>query len=224
MRIKIDNPLVRVVYNKEVIMFPTGSFDRMKSDVINRYEEYDIPLTVGILIADARQADVKQYVLNYLKRFDKNSGQTFDFFIPGYINNNSAGSIKLDFSKEGQQFYFSYEKYEEFLNQIEVRMGVMLNNQPTLILAEFKKGVFGNMMIIELNDQNISVKNKSYDLFMRIFEISKKHVDINKFRDKLRSTYIVGGLVNLLKTELEKKLIVRIGTEVSRNYTKFKFR
>jgi len=205
-------------------MFPTGSFDRMKSDVINRYEEYDIPLTVGILIADARQADVKQYVLNYLKRFDKNSGQTFDFFIPGYINNNSAGSIKLDFSKEGQQFYFSYEKYEEFLNQIEVRMGVMLNNQPTLILAEFKKGVFGNMMIIELNDQNISVKNKSYDLFMRIFEISKKHVDINKFRDKLRSTYIVGGLVNLLKTELEKKLIVRIGTEVSRNYTKFKFR
>ncbi|MEX1377682.1 MAG: hypothetical protein AB1Z23_09480 [Eubacteriales bacterium] len=33
-------------------MFPTGSFDRLRHDVLDRYSDMDIFITFGVLIAD----------------------------------------------------------------------------------------------------------------------------------------------------------------------------
>ena len=52
-------------------MFPTSSYKRLYNDIIDRYDTYsdDEYVTFGILIADARQGEAREYILNYLNVF-----------------------------------------------------------------------------------------------------------------------------------------------------------
>lgn len=47
-------------------MFPTGSFGRMESELWHREckKRTDIPITVGILIADCRRRFCKENIIN----------------------------------------------------------------------------------------------------------------------------------------------------------------
>lgn len=67
-------------------MNPTGSYLRFQNDLLDRYSNYEDSdfVTFGILIADPRQTAAREFIFNYLNVFDRESGDYFDFFIPGY--------------------------------------------------------------------------------------------------------------------------------------------
>ena len=48
-------------------MFPIGSYERLYYDILKRYKEYTNTeyVTFGILIADPRQTEAREYILNY---------------------------------------------------------------------------------------------------------------------------------------------------------------
>lgn len=68
-------------------MFPTGSFGRMENELCWREKNKgtDIPITVGILIADVRRQLEREYIFNYINRLNLETGNLIDFYIPGYI-------------------------------------------------------------------------------------------------------------------------------------------
>ena len=68
-------------------MFPTGSFGRMENELYWREKNKgtDIPITVGILIADVRRQLEREYIFNYINRLNLETGNLIDFYIPGYI-------------------------------------------------------------------------------------------------------------------------------------------
>lgn len=59
------------------------TFEKLSRRILEKYDE-DIPITMGILVADYRQSDAREYILNYLNRFDERSGRYIDFYLPGY--------------------------------------------------------------------------------------------------------------------------------------------
>ena len=59
------------------------TFESLSKRVLEKYDE-EIPITMGILVADYRQSDAREYILNYLNRFDEKSGKYIDFYLPGY--------------------------------------------------------------------------------------------------------------------------------------------
>ena len=63
-------------------MNPSGDYKRFEIEIVNRYEDYDIPITFGILIADYRQRNCSDYIINYLKEcFGLNSKLNIDLCI-----------------------------------------------------------------------------------------------------------------------------------------------
>ena len=63
-------------------MYPTGSFERFQSDILEVYGDYGDKeyVTFGILIADPRQTDAEEYIFNYIDIFNDESGKYIDFF------------------------------------------------------------------------------------------------------------------------------------------------
>ena len=56
------------------------TFESLSKKVLQKYE--GISITMGILIADYRQTDAREYILNYMNRFDELSGKYIDFYLP----------------------------------------------------------------------------------------------------------------------------------------------
>lgn len=69
-------------------MIPIGDFPLLCKKIINKYDDYE-KITFGILLADPRQTESREYILNYLNLFNKESCGLFDFFVPGDLKRNA---------------------------------------------------------------------------------------------------------------------------------------
>ena len=59
-------------------------FGELSKRILKKHEDEDSCVTMGILVADYRQSEAREYMLNYLRRFDMLSGKYIDFYLPGY--------------------------------------------------------------------------------------------------------------------------------------------
>ncbi|MDM5314764.1 hypothetical protein QUF49_02095 [Fictibacillus sp. b24] len=198
-------------------MFPLGEYSRLVND-IKRREDPDIPITFGLLIADYDQQSSRQYILNYIDRFNYKSGKYINFYLPGYFEEDiyvSKKIIKID----GKEYYFKREKYMEFLQRLETDFNFEYFYNPTLILIEYKRGHFSkaNSIIIELDDQGSDIR-KTGKFFEEIFKIAKSYVDINDFSRELKKNELKNALFNSILNSINNNLI----KEVVGNYGRLK--
>lgn len=186
-------------------MIPTGDFERLQSDIINRYDNDTI--TFGVLIADYEQTLAREYIMNYINVFDKKSNRYIDFFIPGYAcyYGDLRTSLK---NKYGEYYYFNRDLFERFIIQLEQYFGIRYSFNPELILIELKNNNFINSkkIVIEL-EKDIT---HTGTLFLDIFDIAKKHVDISDFSSELNKMYCKGPIIDIILNALGNNIVSNI--------------
>lgn len=186
-------------------MLGTGDFSRLKHDVLERYDDIDIPISFGILIADYRQTAAKEYLLNYWEYFNDHSGKYIDFFIPGYMTFETPGSIETKIhNKYGDSYYFDSRVFQDFISQFEQNFAYQYSFNPVLILVELEKKNFINTrkMIIELDDDLMCIR-RSGVLFSKIFDIAHKYVRVEDFSRELSAVYVKGKVIDSLASVLD---------------------
>lgn len=193
-------------------MFPTSSYKRLYNDIIDRYDTYsdDEYVTFGILIADARQGEAREYILNYLNVFNKSSGKYFDFFIPGYNNDKWSGGREIRL--EDNKYYFCENLFVEFCENLHTDFGIKYTFNPMLILMTMKKGYKGTAkyIVIELDDYGDYGVRRSGQLFLDIFEATKKSSNLNDIKDSLTGTYIKGNVLDSIINAIGQEWLCEI--------------
>lgn len=202
-------------------MYPVSNFDEICGAILENYE-YDETVTIGILVADWRQDEAKQYIINYMDRFDKKSGKYIDFYIPGYYEKSRAINAEISkkyhpnscvnlnnisvepafyISRKNTPYFFERVLFENFIEEMESRMMVEYTYNPMLLLVEVnkKKGrgsiEFQNKLVIELDEDSNRGLRRTGNLFDKIFEVAKKEVNLDRFGAGVRMYYIKGKAV-----------------------------
>lgn len=203
-------------------MNPVCTFDEISKEILKNCG-VDAVATFGILIADWEQGDAKEAIINYMDNFDKKSGKYIDFYIPGYYEqfngkNNELkdryhpnsyvnfreiedGKAAFELTRNHTQYYFSRRLFNEFIMEMEERMGIKYIYSPMLILVEVKqeknRGMleFQDRLVIDLDrDDKKNIKHTG-ELFDKIFEVGKKTVNLERFCKEVRLYYIKGKAV-----------------------------
>lgn len=187
-------------------MWPLGNYDRMVFE-IKRRENPEIPVTFGVLIADYRQSLSREYILNYIKRFDYKSDKYINFYLPGYLEENFYGTQEKIVLK-GKEYYFKYDVYDEFLERLEDEFQIEYSYNPRLILFEYYEGHFkkSKKISIELDSGKLNIK-KTGELFERIFNIAKKKVALEDISRSLQRYEMKSGFLDSIVTVLDNKVI-----------------
>lgn len=190
-------------------MWPLGEYDRLVHE-IKRREDPDIPITFGLLVADYRQQLCREYILNYIDRFNYRSDRYINFYLPGYFEEDLYSSTQI-IKIAGKQYYFNDEKYMEFLGKLEIDFEIGYIYNPTLILMEYDRGNFNQTkrILIELDHNGADIK-KTGELFENIFELAKHHVNINEFSNEMMKKEFKRGLFDRVLKVVDNKLVTEI--------------
>ncbi len=196
-------------------MIPIGDFYLLSSTVLNKYIDYE-SVTFGILIADYRQQAAREYIINYMDVFHRRSGNTFDFFLPGYSQYNTylnddrvTRSIRVD----GHYYHFSESLFIDFCEQINDIFGIEYTFNPMLILVSMKPGYLETVqyIVIELDDDEYGNVRRSGILFNSIFEIVKTDPDIQNISSTLLKSSIKESLIERIINTIDNPLLNEIG-------------
>lgn len=190
-------------------MWPLGTYERMVHE-IKRRKTPTQPITFGILIADYRQEQNREYILNYIKRFNEKSGRYIDFFLPGYIEDEHYRNKKNLIVGE-KEYFFDDRSYMEFLEKLETDFEIAYPYTPILLLVEYKRGHFKNCkkVRIELDDNARNIK-KTGELFEQIFSIAQKKITLNGIRYELVKQEIREGLFESIISAIDNSLVTAI--------------
>ena len=126
-------------------MEPLKTFDDVATRILER-KPGGTSVVIGILIADWRQTEAREYILNYMNMFDEESGKFIDFFIPGYFTNSDRDGISLTkryhplssdvpqgfsrmekaftIEREGIDYYFHGSLFEDTVEAIEDKLKI----------------------------------------------------------------------------------------------------
>ena len=77
MRMLIQSKTVRDLIEERLKVNPVRTFDQITQEILDKYDYKTI--TVGILIADGNQTAARDYIINYMDKFDKESGKYIVF-------------------------------------------------------------------------------------------------------------------------------------------------
>lgn len=185
-RKKESSSNVRVAY----CAYAVGTFADFRNKVLLDYPEfYNDEVTFGILLADPRQSECKEYLLNYLNYFHKKSQGIFNFYIPGFTDNpyyygeleeeisvsNISKNIPM-ISIEKKDYYFCREYYENFIDNLEQIFNIQPTFNPMLILMEMKPGHIkgAKFVVIELDSLDSHGIRRSSQFFNELLNITKK--------------------------------------------------
>lgn len=202
-------------------MNPVGTFDEICKKVLQKYEDDEV-VTIGILIADWQQDEAKQYIIDYMDRFDRKSGKYIDFYIPGYYERSNELNVEINkkyhpnsyvkwdnipddaaffLRRESIPYYFDKFLFDDFIEEMEVRMGIRYTYNPLLLLVEADRRKergqieFQDKLVIELDEDTNRGLRHAGELFDRIFEIAKKEVNLDRLSSGVRMYYIKGKTV-----------------------------
>lgn len=191
-------------------MFPVGSFESMESEIRN-HEISNIPVTIGLLIVDYRQTVNREYILNYLNRFDYKSDKYINFYLPGYLKEkfSKTDCIRI----KDKTFYFCDWIYESFLKNIEEMYEIDYPYTPELILIEYDRGMLkpNKKIIIELDNDNSNIK-KTGELFEKIFSIAKECVSMDDFSNKLINYEFKNSIFDTILSAIDNSYISSLAT------------
>ena len=198
-------------------MFPTSTYARFQQEILERYSDYEDTdfVTFGILLADVRQTEAREYILNYLNRFDRRSGKFFDFFIPGYDKHDRdcGKSIKL----LDTQYFFNSELFDEFCAKLEIDFSIHYTFNPMLILMSMKKGHKGSaqFVIIELDEYGQHGVRRSGKLFEDLFDASKSSAHLTDLRNNIVKTHLRGNLLDTIINAIAPNWLCEIKKQAS---------
>lgn len=193
-------------------MFPVGSFSRMKNDLwLREYEKgTDIPITVGILIADYRRSFCKENVLNQLERFDKKSGPLIDFYIPGYCKTSEIDEHYVDdYRFKNKKYSFSPQYFNEFIDELEKR-NIRVTGRTQLLLLPYENHhlVFDQAISFDLESDESGNKIESTKLFFEsIFQIASETTAFEIFKARINHDRASNWFVGFLKEKLPDAIL-----------------
>lgn len=122
-------------------MNPVRTFDQITQEILDKYDYKTI--TVGILIADGNQTAARDYIINYMDKFDKESGKYIDFFVPGYCERISNSPVSIEkryhpnayekwicmgdlpmfiIRRNQKAYYFDKFLFDDFIEEMETKM------------------------------------------------------------------------------------------------------
>lgn len=214
------------------------TFESLSKKVLEKYD--GISITMGILIADYRQTDAREYILNYMNRFDELSGKYIDFYLPGYymyaresknewkarshenmcISRHCSSNQPIYIGRTGEKFYFDDYLFEDFLREFEKKTGIHYIYSPMLVLVEVNKSVgygaieFQDKMVIDLDDGTSQGIKRSGVLFEEIFTLAKRNVNLAHFGKDMRLYYLKGNAVKAIASILDGNLLETIVSTV----------
>ena len=193
-------------------MFPVGSFSRMKNDLYRReYEKgTDIPITVGILIADYRRSFCKENVLNQLERFDKKSGPLIDFYIPGYCKTSEIDEHYVDdYRFKNKKYSFSPQYFNEFIDELEKR-NIKVTGRFQLLLLPYENHhlLFHQAISFDLESDESGNKIESTKLFFEsIFQIASETTAFEVFKARINHDRASNWFFGFLKEKLPDAIL-----------------
>lgn len=219
-------------------MIPTGDFKRLKQDILIHYHEED-EVTFGILLADPRQSETREYIYNYIDVFNKRAGRLFDFFIPGYekiIDEGGPYNIRGEhpttsvaylgnehyrMQSENVGFIFKRTLFNDFCNGIEKCLGIRYTFNPMLILMEIKPGYIdtARYIVIELDDNERHNVRRSGEFFLALFDALRFSSDLQFIQEHMIKTYIRGNLIDRIIRAIGSDWlteVAQIGNEINR--------
>lgn len=207
------------------------NFEILMKKILDQYKDLEVPITVGILLADYRQTDAREYILNYLNRFDKLSGKYIDFYLPGYYlyAGDSSNEWKtrshynvcisrhrsndyICIRRTGEKYYFDDYLFEEFIRDMENKMQISYTYNPMLLLVEVNmnnargKIEYQRKMVIELDNTQQGIR-RSGCLFDEIFQIAQREANLDRFGKSIKMKYIKGCAIKSLAKALDGNII-----------------
>lgn len=189
---------------------PVRSYRRMINELAHREDSRgtDIPITVGILIADFRRNFCRENICSQIERLNRKSGPLIDFYIPGYIRTilEDSESDCLCFKDAG--YRFSRHDFDEFIYKLEDR-GIKVTGHAQLLLIPYEKKRlwFRDAISFDLEKDESSGKIESTKLFFDfIFEISKSTTDFEEFRKKINFERTRVAVIEFVKEQLLSSL------------------
>ena len=207
-------------------MNPTGSFDRFKDDILTKYNDYEYGdiVTFGILVADPRQSEAKEYIYNYLDVFHKKSGRNFDFFIPGYTEYSCSDSIQAIILNR-KKYYFDEKMFFDFLDKIEEKFKIEYTYNPMLILMSMELGnvASSEYIVLELDDTDKHNIRRSGVLFREIFQLAHTTKSLQDIHSGFIKTYLKGNLLNNILEILQQDSLLEI-IKIGENFKKYRIR
>lgn len=193
-------------------MWPLGEYDRLVHE-IKRRENPDIPITFGLLVADYDQQNCREYILNYIERFDYKSDKYINFYLPGYLEEKRHNDNKI-LTIGDKKYYFDRSVYSNFLSHLETNFFIQYPYTPILILVEYDKGNFkySKKIIIQLDSDGSQIKQTG-ELFEKIFDIARKEVEINNFSNRLIEDKIKNNLLGKIISCINNRFLTTIYDE-----------
>lgn len=214
-------------------------FETLSKKVLEKYAD-EVCVTMGILIADYQQSEAREYILNYMNRFDELSGKYIDFYLPGYymftedstnewerrqhynmcVSRHCSVHVPIYLDRTGAPYYFDNTLFENFLREFEAKTGVSYTYNPMLVLIEVQKDryrgqiQFQNKIVIELDENSPRGIRRSGLLFEAIFDIAKREGKLDRFGRELKIKYIKGNAVQMIASILDGNLIEAISESV----------
>ena len=216
-----------------------ADFETLSKKVLEKYDD-EICVTMGILIVDYRQSEAREYILNYMNRFDELSGNYIDFYLPGYymftedsknewerrqhynicVSRHCSTYKPIYLDRTGAPYYFDDYLFEDFLREFSKKTGISYTYNPMLILVEVKREryrgqiQFQDRMVIELDENTPRGIRRSGQLFEAIFDIAKRDVNLHSFERELKIKYIKGDAVHKIAEILDGNLLEAISESV----------
>lgn len=196
--------------------YASGSFEIMVRELWFReaMKGTDIPITVGILIADCRQAFCAQYILNYWKSLNKDSGVLIDFYLPGYVKlqkekNDSDITIRLG----NEEYRFLPDDFDEFAKRMKEK-GIKVTGRAQLLLVPYENGHlwFKDALVYDLEKSKEVERAGSVKLFFEyLIAISKKTTDFEIFKETIQGDMRRTAILDFVKEKLLDYALSAIG-------------
>ena len=183
-------------------MKPVSDFDELVKALLES-EVNDDTFVVGILIADWRQQNAREYILNYMDRFDRKSGKNIDFYIPGYKyikkgnkQRNTDNVVRI--SRMPGEYEFDEDLFMNVVDKLEDYLKIDYTYNPMLVLVEIKTKQqnkqleYAKKLIIALDEGPQGI-NRAGQLFEKIFSIAARGSNvIVKTKNSIRMTALKG--------------------------------
>lgn len=139
MRMLIQSKTVRDLIEERLKVNPVRTFDQITQEILDKYDYKTI--TVSILIADGNQTAARDYIINYMDKFDKESGKYIDFFVPGYCEkiSDSAVSIEKRYHPNAYENGFVWMIYQCSLLEGIKQHIILINFYLMILLKKWKQ-------------------------------------------------------------------------------------
>lgn len=172
--------------------------------------------TAGILIADYEQQRAREYILNYVDLFSRESDEYIDFYMPGYVQTFNGD---YDFKIGDSKYKFDKELFILVITELKELCGIKYGFSPLLILQEFEDGgMTDKRIVIELNTERAGI------LFEEIFTIAHREVSIDAFSEELKKAQFKRLIPQIIKESIKKltgSTFIKVVVDNSGNLTRY---